>query len=118
MDVNEILKKNRKGIFRSSREDYELDIEEIDKILKNNIDAILLDVRSMQEYSDGHLYDAINIPEYEISRKIKEIIPDKTSEIIIYCQVGIRSEKAYRILKKMGYKNLYVLKDGLDSIIN
>lgn len=116
MKISEIIKKYKKGIFMEKRENYELNIEQMNEILRNNINTILLDVRSKQEYSDGHLYGAINIPEYEISRQIEKIIPDKNSEIIIYCQVGNRSKKAYKILSKMQYKNIYVLKDGIDGI--
>ena len=86
--------------------------------LKNNLenDVILLDVRSIQEYNEGHLEGAIHLAEYEIVDKYGKIIPNKEEKIIVYCQNGGRSKKAVKILKKLGYKNVYNLCGGLDSI--
>ena len=115
MKANEKIKKHGKYISRCKEEKNELDIKQIRKIFENNIDAILLDVRSNQEYLEGHLNGAINIPEYEIDKNIEKIINNKNTEIIIYCQIGIRSKKAYKKLIKLGYNNLYVLKDGIEG---
>ncbi len=78
--------------------------------------AILLDVRSNQEYREGHLGGAINIPEYEIEKKIEQEIPKKNQLIIAYCQYGARSRKVYFKLKQMGYTNIYNLHGGLDML--
>ena len=94
----------------------EIDYNELKEILKQNKDIILLDVRSMQEFCEGHLNYAINIPLYELQNSINKKIIDKGRVIIVYCQSGIRSKKAIRILYKNGYKNLYHLKGGLDEI--
>lgn len=77
--------------------------------------AVLLDVRSIQEYKEGHLNGAICIPLYEINKIINEI-PNKNQLIVTYCQYGGRSREAYTKLKKMGYTNIYNLFGGLDNI--
>jgi len=98
-------------ILRKSKND--ISIDELNEIVKHNLDYILLDVRSPQEYNEGHLYNAINIPLYDLkSRKNIEL---GSKMIIIYCQSGIRSKKAINILYKKGYKNLFNLKGGLDA---
>ena len=51
--------------------------------------AILIDVRSNQEYREGHLKGAINIPDFEIQNEIQRKIPRKEQLIILYCQNGI-----------------------------
>ena len=66
--------------------------------------AVLLDVRDMQEYEKGHIPGAINIPKDEIER-VKEVIPDQNTEIFTYCYSGRRSDLAVTAMKKMGYKN-------------
>ena len=71
--------------------------------------AILLDVRSPQEYEEGHLENAIIIPFYEIEKKINDISHDKSKVIIVYCNTGHRSKKAQKVLQKMGYKHVYNL---------
>ena len=77
--------------------------------------AVLIDVRSPQEYNEGHLPGAINIPEYEI-RRVKNEMPKLNQQIVVYCQYGGRSRDAYNMLKKMVYTNVYSLKGGLEMI--
>ena len=76
--------------------------------------AILIDVRSPQEYNEGHLDNSILLPEYEILKKIKDIIPNKNTRIILYCSSGTRSKKAQEELEKMGYKNIYNVLNGVE----
>ena len=86
--------------------------------LRNKVSqgAILLDVRSNQEYREGHLQGAINIPDFEIVNKIEREIPKKNQLIILYCQYGGRSRNAMNMMKKMGYTNTYNLHGGLDML--
>ena len=87
--------------------------EEMIDIMNNYSNVILLDVRSPQEFSEGHLKNAINIPAYELYISAPQILKDKETIIIAYCTVGIRSKKAIKILKKLGYKNVYHLEGGI-----
>lgn len=87
--------------------------EELNAIMNNNQNVVLLDVRSPQEYDEEHLPNAINIPTYEIYQKAQKIIKDKETTIICYCTIGVRSKKAIKMLRKMGYKNLYNLENGM-----
>ena len=86
--------------------------------LKNKISqgAILIDVRSNQEYREGHLQGAINIPDFEVVKTIQREIPKKNQLIVLYCQYGGRSKKTMEIMKKMGYTNIYNLYGGLDML--
>lgn len=77
--------------------------------------AILLDVRSPQEFEEGHMENAISLPEYEIKEKAKTVLPDKLQIIIVYCSTGHRSQKAQIILEKLGYKKVYNLCKGLEN---
>ena len=87
--------------------------DEVYEMIRNNDNVILLDVRSPQEYEEGHMQNAINIPTYEIYEKAEKIIRDKDSIIICYCTVGVRSKKTIKMLKKLGYNNLYNLDGGI-----
>ncbi len=98
--------------IKKYRTKEDINIRELKEILKNNKDTILIDVRSPQEYKEGHLSEAVLLPLYEIPIKANQILKDKNNLIIAYCSCGIRSKKAIKILKKMGYKNLYNLQDG------
>ncbi len=69
---------------------------------KNTNGAILLDVRTRDEYGEGHIPGSTNIPLQEISRAGKEI-PDKSTPIYTYCLSGARSSQALSCLRNMGY---------------
>lgn len=86
--------------------------------LKNKVaqGAILIDVRSNQEYREGHLQGAVNIPDFEITNRIQREVPKKNQLIVLYCQYGGRSKTASTMMKKMGYTNVYNLYGGLDSL--
>lgn len=109
MNITKILKR-----YRYSPKD--ININELKEISQNSEKVILLDVRSPQEFKEGHLNGAINIPLYELETCCSCKLKDKDRVIIVYCQSGIRSKKAIRILNKNEFKNLYHLKNGLDGI--
>ena len=105
------------NVIRNYRgEEGEISFSELKKIKNSNPNSILLDVRSPQEYKEGHLNGAINIPLYELERCCSCNLKEKNKTIIVYCQSGIRSKKAIKILRKNEFNNLYHLKDGLDGI--
>ena len=100
-------KKNR------SIEEYDIDENELEKILKRG--AILVDVRSPQEYEEGHMEGAILLPEYDIKKKAKMLLPNKNMNIIVYCSSGTRSKKAQEELRNMGYTAVYNLYNGYQN---
>ncbi len=67
--------------------------------------AILIDVRTPEEYFNGHIENSINIPLQEIDKALK-IIQNKDVPIFVHCRSGARSSQATSILKKMGYTNV------------
>ena len=99
--------------WKRSIEKNDINMEELKRLVSNG--AILLDVRSPQEYKEGHLEGAISIPEYELKSRSKNELQDKNINIIIYCSSGSRSKKAKKILKKMGYHNVYNLYNGIQN---
>lgn len=107
-----------KGILKKYRNfnENDIDYENAKIMLKNDKTCRLIDVRSPQEYKEGHLEQSINIPLYDIKGQINNVITNKETPIILYCQSGNRSKKAVEILKKEGYKNLYNISGGLDNM--
>ena len=68
--------------------------------------GIWIDVRTPEEFKEGHLKDAINIPVDQIGARIGSVSPDKSAPVNLYCLSGRRSEAALQELKKMGYTNV------------
>lgn len=70
--------------------------------------AIIIDVRTIEEYNEKHIENAYNIPLDEIEN-IGDYIQDKNKYIIVYCRSGNRSKQAQTTLKQLGYINVYNL---------
>ena len=67
---------------------------------------ILLDVRTLEEYNDGHIPGAINVANESIGKNEIPQLPDKEQRIYIYCRSGNRSKQAAKKLAELGYTNL------------
>lgn len=74
--------------------------EILEKIIKED-NYVIVDVRTQEEYTSGHVVNAINIPYDEIDENT-DLDKDKT--IIVYCRSGNRSGKAFTVLKNLGYE--------------
>ena len=68
--------------------------------------AVLLDVRNDEEFSEGHIEGSLNLPIGEIDRATT-LIPDKSVPIYVYCRSGNRSARAAAYLKGNGYASVY-----------
>ncbi len=93
---------------------YEVSPQVATEMLMRDRSTILVDVRTKQEYDEGHLEGAILIPEYELKKNLC-LIPDRNSVIILYCQYGGRSRKAMLRLRELGYCNVYSICRRLDN---
>ena len=76
------------------------------EIMKSSTPHIVLDVRTPEEFADGHIDGAILIPDYEIEASAKNILTDKNALILVYCRSGRRSKLASQTLTNMGYTNI------------
>ena len=67
---------------------------------------LILDVRTQEEYADGHIPGAICVPNESISEEMPEELPDKEQLILVYCRSGNRSKQAAQKLAELGYTNV------------
>jgi len=77
--------------------------------LRREQNITLVDVRSIQEYNEGHMPGAILLQSFEAEKKAERVLKDKSTFIVLYCSSGIRSKKVAKILIKKGYKNVNIL---------
>ena len=68
--------------------------------------AVLLDVRSVEEFKTGYLPGAVNIPHTEIAEKISGVAKDKSTPLYLYCRSGRRVGIAMEELSKLGYTKM------------
>lgn len=107
--INKIKKAIKNRLYREI-EEKDIDLQEAKQLQKDG--AIIVDVRSPQEYREGHIDGSISIPEYEIKKEIENMIVDKNKNIVVYCSSGGRSKKAQKTLNTLGYKNVYNIYEG------
>lgn len=83
--------------------------QELKEMVEAGNTLIILDVRTQEEYDEGHAKGAILIPNETIGSERPELLPDLDADIIIYCRSGSRSAQAALKLIALGYTNVYDL---------
>ncbi|MBQ7874045.1 MAG: rhodanese-like domain-containing protein [Oscillospiraceae bacterium] len=81
------------------------DINKSIKKYRSLSNAVLLDVRTLQEYLDGHIPDSRNVP-VQVIERVCDMVENKSTPLFVYCRSGARSRTAARLLKNMGYDNV------------
>ena len=81
--------------------------QEAYKMMSENKNFILLDVRTIAEYREIRIPGAILIPDYELTGRSEKELPYKDQTIFVYCRSGNRSAASARTLVDMGYTNIY-----------
>ena len=80
--------------------------EEAKQIMDSEEGYIILDVRTQEEYDEGHIPSATQIPHEEIEEKAEDVLTDKDQLILVYCRSGRRSKIAAEALAELGYTNI------------
>ena len=81
----------------------EISVNEAIEMMETEKDYIILDVRTIQEYKEGHIPNAICVPNETIGENAMEELPDKEQVIFVYCRSGNRSKQAATKLAEQGY---------------
>lgn len=90
----------------------EVSVTETQQRMQENPKAKLIDVREDNEWDEAHARGAIHLGKGIIERDIETTVPDKDTELILYCGGGYRSALAADVLQKMGYTNVFSLAGG------
>ena len=80
--------------------------EEAKRIMDSEEGYIILDVRTREEYDEGHIPGATQISHEEIAEKAEDVLTDKNQMILVYCRSGRRSKIAAEALVELGYTNI------------
>ena len=81
--------------------------DEAMQMMQDESDYLIVDVRRPDEFAEGHIAGAINVPNEEIRDEMPELLPDKEQLLLIYCRSGNRSKEASQKLADMGYTKVY-----------
>lgn len=83
--------------------------------LINRRNAVVLDLRTAEEFGSGHVPQARSVPYDELSAKAAQISKNKSAPVLLVCQSGQRSRKAEQVLTDAGYAEVYTLQGGIEA---
>ena len=99
-EVNENMTNKQTSTYRQIR------VDEAITMMAQETDYIILDVRRPDEFAEGHILNAVNVPNENIGTAEIAELPDKAQLIMVYCRSGRRSKEASEKLVKLGYTNI------------
>jgi len=94
----------------------EIDIEGYKKLRQAGEPHILVDTREDNEWTAGHVKDAVHLSKGIIERDIETKVPDKNAKLVLYCGGGFRSALVADNLQKMGYTQAISLDGGWGAL--
>ena len=80
--------------------------------------AVVLDVRGQNEYEEGNMPGSVLLPHWLISLKIHDVVPEKSTPVMVYCRSGARSSLAAHTLDLLGYEQVYHLDGGYEGYLS
>lgn len=92
-----------------------LDAKSFSEKAKSTKDAVILDVRTPEEYREGYIDKAVNIDFYDPAFKSELMKLDKTRSYFVYCKAGGRSASAAEMMRKEGFTKVFDLDGGITS---
>ncbi len=108
------MAKTSKNILDEARAQVKsVDIDQARKMVEQG--AVIVDVRESDEWRQGHIPQAIAIPRGFLELRIEEKVPDHKTPVIMQCASGTRSLYASRVMKELGYDNVYNLTGGFNA---
>lgn len=93
--------------------DANIELISPEALSKANNGIQLIDVRKPEEFSSGHIENAVNMNFYDADFKSQLNSLDKTKEVYLYCRSGGRSGKTAKMMKEMGFEKIYDLEGGM-----
>ena len=77
------------------------------KMMESGQDIKIVDVRTKDEYAEGHIKDAVLLPVAEIELEAEDVLEDKGQAVLVYCRSGVKSRIASQLLVELGYTDVY-----------
>ncbi|MAS96689.1 MAG: rhodanese [Verrucomicrobiales bacterium] len=103
---------------QASLEVVDVDAAAADKLLKDDSEVVVVDVRTPEEFKEGHLKDAVNIDfkNENFESELEKLDPDKT--YLVHCRSGSRSGQSLAVFEKLNFTKLYHLTPGYNGWVD
>ena len=90
----------------------QIDSREVTELI-NRDDAVVIDVRPMSDFTQGHIVNALNIPINGFKDQVGQLEKHRDKPIVITCRSGAQSSSAYKLLLKEGFERVHELRGGM-----
>lgn len=92
-----------------------LDVASFEEAINDGSNKVILDVRTLEEFHEGHIRNAtlIDFKSNDFKSKVGEL--DKGTPVYVYCASGIRSDKAAAVMKEEGFREVFMLTGGFNG---
>lgn len=94
-------------VYMYTKRSGQISSKEAAEYLKNG--AMVIDVRSVNEFESGHILQAYNLPIDRIEMMVPAVVRDKSKVLLLHCSTGVRSGLAKKKLEGLGYQNVFNL---------
>ena len=91
----------------------DVSVEQAWGLIQRKPDLVVLDVRTVAEYEEGHISGALNIPVQELEERLGEL--DSSVQYLVYCRTGNRSSVAVQVLMAGGFDRVYHMNNGITA---
>ena len=85
------------------------------RLMNNHSDALVIDVRTVAEFSSGHIKGARNLPLSDFAKSVDDVADYKNKPVLIYCNSGNTVSRAVRVLQKAGFEKISNLQGGIGA---
>ena len=75
--------------------------------MMQEMETVIVDVRTPEEYAEGHIPLAVNLPLSDVVSRSETVLPDKDACLLVYCRSGNRSKQASEKLAELGYSRVF-----------
>jgi rhodanese-related sulfurtransferase len=96
----------------------EITIDQTRERLKQNPQAVLMDVREDNEWQKQHAAEAVHLGKGILERDLEQMFPDPNTEILMYCGGGYRSVLTAAVAQQMGYRNVFSVIGGYKALVS
>ena len=102
----------RELLAQTKAEIEPIDAASLEALLDSDAPPVLVDVRELDEWDEGHLPDAVHVPRGHLESRIERVAPDRDAPVVLYCSSGNRSALAAKTLEELGYTHVSSLAPG------
>lgn len=103
--------------FSFFKDQSAISVEEVKGALDTKADVTVVDVRTPEEYAEGHIKTSVLVPVQVLPEQLEKL-PNKDALLYVYCRRGVRGANAVKILKKSGYTNVHNMSGGIEAWVS